>query len=256
MNFKQKRGQVAVYVIIALVIVIAVAAIFLYSRIKPTAVEDVAASPEKYMESCLKPLIVDEIKARALHGGDIDPEAFILYKNQKIKYLCYTSDNYKTCVVQEPLIKERMEEKVSGSMQSEAEKCVVLLAQALENQGYSVSKTNTKADVMINPDKISVVVNSPMTVTKENSRNYQSFKFDIPSKYYEVLYIASSIVDYEATFGDSETTDYLRFYPDISIEKNQIDNSVTIYKITNFETNESFSFASRSLPWPPGGYAL
>lgn len=254
MRIERKRGQVAIYFIIALAIIAVVIAVMVYPKIKPGATEDVATNPQGYISSCLKPLIVDEIAQRAEHGGEINPEAFVLYKGQKIKYLCYSSEYYKTCVVQEPLVKERIEENLNKDMQAEAEKCVNLLVQAYENEGYKVSKTNSKIDISINPDKISVIINSPMTVTKESSRAYTSFEFDFPSRYYEILYITSSIIDYEATFGNSETSTYLNYYPDISISKDQLEDGTRIYKITNTLTNESFAFASRSLAWPPGGY--
>src|SRR3989344_8964364 len=167
MRIGEKRGQVAIYFIIALAILAVVIAIMVYPKIKPNITEDITANPQGYLSSCLKPLITEQIALRAEHGGEVNPEAFVLYKGQEIKYLCYSSEYYKTCVVQEPLVKERMEENLNKDMQPEAEKCISLLVQAYENAGYKVSKTNAKTDISINPDKVSVVINSPMTITRE-----------------------------------------------------------------------------------------
>ncbi len=249
-----KKGQVAIYVIVALAILAVVLIFLIYPKIRPGMTEDVSANPQGYLSNCLNSVIKEQIAERALHGGDIDPEGAILFNNEKIKYLCYTSDYYKTCTVQEPLIKERMEEKLSTELKAEAEKCVDLMVQAYEKSGFSVSKTNTQADVNIDPNQISVKINSPMTITKETSRTYKEFEFNFPSQYYQLFYIASSIVDYEATFGNSETTAYLVYYPEISIDKIQLGDGTRIYKISNTLTKEAFTFAVKSLVWPPGGY--
>lgn len=249
---KNKRGQVAIYVIIALAILVLVLAVILYPKLKPKLTEDVAANPQAYLSSCLSPIIKEKLNDIASHGGDAEPEGFILYNNKKIKYLCYTNENYKTCVVQQPLIKEHIEEVLARSIKAEAQKCVELMADAIENQGYSVSSANTDAIVSIIPEKIQILINAPMTITKENSRTYKNFNFDIKSQYYDILYIATSIVDYEATYGDSLTENYIQYYPDISIDKTQLSDGTTIYKIANVITNEEFAFASRSVAWPPG----
>ena len=92
-----------------------------------------------------------------------------------------------------------------------------------------------------------------MTITSaETTRTFDKFDASIDSKIYDLLSIATSIIDYESTLGDSETTTYLSYYPDLRIDKIKLEDGVKIYKLTNVVTNEMFQFATRSLVWPPG----
>ena len=69
---------------------------------------------------------------------------------------------------------------------------------------------------------------------------------------YDLLLIAESIVQFESTLGDSETTDYLNYYPDLSISKIKLGDGSKVYTLKDVVTNEQFRFATRSLVWPAG----
>ena len=69
---------------------------------------------------------------------------------------------------------------------------------------------------------------------------------------YELASIAESIVEWEATYGDSETTTYMNYYHDLKVEKKKQTDGTTIYIVTNRDTRNKFQFASRSVAWPPG----
>ena len=65
-----------------------------------------------------------------------------------------------------------------------------------------------------------------------------------------MLMIASSILNYEARYGDSDIWTYMIYYPDYRIEKFKQDEGSKIYTITNRNTGKQFTFATRSLSWP------
>jgi hypothetical protein len=87
---------------------------------------------------------------------------------------------------------------------------------------------------------------------KEETQTFKDFEIDVQSEMYDLLFISHSIVDYEATYGDSETTLYLQYYPDLRIDKTKLSDGSKIYRVSNVVTGEYFVFASRSLSWPPG----
>ena len=75
------------------------------------------------------------------------------------------------------------------------------------------------------------------------------------SEMYDLLFIATNIVEHESQVGGSATELYLQYYPDLKIEKIKLTDGTTIYQLSNVVTGEQFSFASRSLAWP-AGYGL
>ncbi|MEK6928663.1 MAG: hypothetical protein AABW65_01760 [Nanoarchaeota archaeon] len=246
-----KKGQVAIFILIALVIIAAVIVIMLRQdkRIAPS----IDLSPTAYLKSCVEEDIKINKENIAKQGGYRDPEGILEYKGDKIKYLCYTSEYYKTCTVQQPLLKEKFEKELESAVKSKAEQCIQNLKIEYERKGYDVSLDKTESTLEIEPGKIIFNFASPMRISKAESRqNFNGFTIEINSKIYELVLIATSIVEFESGFGDSETTSYVNYYPDITINKIKLGDGSKVYEIGDVVTGESFRFASRSLAWPPG----
>lgn len=246
----QKRGQATIFIIVAIVIVMVVIGVFLYPRISITGAEEF--SPNNYLRSCLEPGVKDSVELLAKNAGYSNPEGFIVNNGEKVKYLCYTNKYYEQCVVQQPMIKENFEKELKGMINSEAQNCIKNLKAEYESRGYSVSTAGVDSAVSIIPGKIDMNIKAPITITKEESKTYREFDIQFESQLYDLIMIATSIVDFETTYGDSETTLYMQYYPDLKIEKETLSDGTRIYRITNVVTNEEFVFASRSVAWPPG----
>ena len=252
LSMQAKKGQVAIFVIIAIVIVGAILLIFLYPKI-PILSQNSELSPVAYLKSCITPEINKDVLLLSKNGGYANPEGVLDYQGDKIKYLCYTSEYYKTCVVQQPLIKEHFEQELNTLVHSKVNDCVQSLKQEYINRGYDITLGNIESKTSINPDNILVSITSPITVSKAGaSQTFNGFDVQIGSKMYDMLMITVSIIDYESTLGDSETTLYLQYYPDLKIEKVKFSDGSKVYTLTDVVSDESFRFASRSLAWPPG----
>jgi len=141
--------------------------------------------------------------------------------------------------------------EIESKIRPRARECVGLLKERYEKQGYSVQTTPGDVNVSIVPGNIIVDFVSPMTVTKESTQTFRKFAVAVESELYNLLSTATNIIEFEAVLGDSETTLYLQYYPDLRIDKTKR-NGDTIYKLTNVVTEDEFTFASRSLVWPQG----
>jgi hypothetical protein len=247
-----KKAQVAIFVIIALVIVAAVIIIFLYPRISEF-VAPAPVAPEGYLESCLQPVVKANVALLASQGGYKNPEGFITYNGTKVKYLCYTSKYYETCSVQQPMIVTHFAEELAGLLKPEAEKCADSLKADYERRGYEVSMSGVRTNISLAPGKVVISFTAPMTILKEDvKRTFEKFDVGIKSNIYDLMSIATSIVEFEAYYGDSETTTYIQYYPDLRIYKIKTEDGSKIYIVSDIITDEKFVFASRSLVWPAG----
>ena len=63
-----KRGQVTIFVIIALVIVAAILIVFLYPRLRAT-ISGGELNPTNYLRSCIQPTIKENIQELSKTGG-------------------------------------------------------------------------------------------------------------------------------------------------------------------------------------------
>jgi hypothetical protein len=259
-NYKQiihrrnmkKRAQVTAYILVALVIVVAAVIIyFLYPRLSQVFSGD--AEPNSFMKTCLGPELDSGLELISKQGGYINPEGYILFENERVKYLCYTAGYYSPCYVQQPLLVSHVEQELSGLLQTKAEECINELKNYYQSRGYEVSGGNDAGvDVSIELNGVGVIVNAPMTFTKETTQSFKTFRFSKQSKIYQLLMTAMSIVDFESTYGNSETTIYMKYYPELQLRKTKLMDGSTVYTVKNVNTDESFTFASRSLAWPGG----
>src|SRR3989338_5094639 len=245
-----KRGQIAIFVIIAIVIIAVILVIMLYPKIK--IITGGTPSPEEFLKSCIVNDVKSSVDLLAKQGGYANPEGFYVYNDQKIKFLCYTNEYYKTCVVQQPMIETHFEQEMDRILEPKARDCLTKLKQEYESRGYSITGNFIDAKTGIEQGKIKVIFNSPLTVTKASTERFNDFEIGIDSKMSDLLAIAQSIVEFESVYGDSETTAYIKYYPDLRIEKIKLSEGTKIYKLSDVITKEEFVFASRSLSWPPG----
>lgn len=250
MQRMNKRGQLTIFIIIAVVIVAVILIIFLYPRL-PT-IFGAELAPSSYLSSCIEKDAKTAISQLAEQGGQLNPEGFIVYQDKKIKYLCYAANNYETCKVQQPLIKQNFQDELSTILTPKINNCINNLKKEYESRRFSVSAQSAASSIEIIPHSINILITAPMTITKDTTQTFRDFNIKLDSEIYDLLLTASSIIEFESTFGDSETTLYLQYYPDLKIEKTQLSDGTTIYKLSNVITKESFTFASRSIPWPPG----
>lgn len=258
MRLKEKRGQIAIYVILAVVILgLIVLFYFLMNNkeeINYDNPSDEKFSPRAYLDRCILEDFEKDLQILQKQGGYKNPEGYKMYLGDKVKYLCYTSENYKTCTVQQPFIKTHFEKELLLILQPKLEECLMNLKTRYEEEGYQVSMKKGNYSVEINPSSIDLKFNSLISVIKgEQTMTFQSFEISRPSKLYELLFTSETLVEFESVYGDSETTVFMRYYPDLSIEKISLDDGTNIYKVSDVTTQETFVFASRSLVWPAGG---
>jgi len=253
MSIEGKRGQVAIFVVVAIALVAVILLVFLI-RPEITNIAPTEFSPNGFLKECIKPTIDDGIETLSKQGGYENPEGFVSRDDVKIKYLCYTNQFYETCQIQQPFIKNHFESELKEIVRPVADNCFNSLKSEYERQGFGVSSLGSTVDVDISSGVIRVGFDAPTTITKDTTRTFDGFEVVIESEMYDLLLTADSIIEFEATYGDSETTLYMQYYPDLVIRKptSSVDYGTTIYTVENVVTGEEFTFASRSLVFPPG----
>ncbi len=244
-----RKGQVAIFVILAILLVAIVVIIFAFPEVN---VFSTALNPNAYLKDCIEPEITEIKDILSRQGGYNTPLSYTLYQDEKISYLCYVAENYVPCVVQQPLLVKHTEEEIKNYIEPRAKQCLQDLKSQYERKGYDVSGSSGSINVSIIPSKILVYFIAPMTISKEETQTFRKFAISVESEWYNLLLTAVSILDFESTYGDSETSLYIKYYPNLKIDKTRRDDGSTIYKLSDVTTGDTFDFATRSLVWPQG----
>lgn len=255
-NFSyQKRGQVTVFIIIAILIVaIALVLFFLTPNLRTGTSGFDETNPQAFMQSCLEDRIQEVVGIISSQGGVVTSGNYFTYNDVNIEYLCYTNQNYETCVVQEPLLKQSIESGVKEEIAPDVESCLNALQESYSDRNYepSLERGITKVDLL--PKRVVVSLENYILTTSRNgeSQRFDGFNIVLNNNLYELIGIVESIVDWETTLGDADPRIYMTYYPDLKVEKNVRDEGTKIYIVTDRNSGNKFQFASRSLVFPPG----
>ncbi|MBW6442435.1 hypothetical protein K0A97_01470 [Patescibacteria group bacterium] len=251
-HIKNKRGQVTIFIIIAVVLIgVALLFYFLLPKFQTRIVFD-EDNPQDFIQMCLEEKIEDTVKTISLQGGSMEPTHHFTYDDKPIEYLCFTNENYKTCVIQQPLLRQHVEIEVENEIQGDVDICFSSLKDHYERRGFDVKMDPGRTSVEILPNRITTRFNYVLTVTKSITDRHDSFSITLNNNLYESIEIANSILEWEAIYGNADPRSYMLFYPDISVEKNLRDDGTKIYIISERDTENKFQFASRSLVTLPG----
>ncbi|MEK6834990.1 MAG: hypothetical protein AABX61_01870 [Nanoarchaeota archaeon] len=246
----QKRGQVTVFVILGIVIVVILALVFyLYGeRLKiqtqeQTKFDTSTVEPLKtFVQDCIDKYSLEGINLIGKQGGEINPG---FYQNwncvspgscDKVSYACYTTE-YSACYNKKPFLKEFVQDELENYLKTKIVQCVDL--NKIRNSGYTVSAGELKLNVSMGDYATIVNVNYPITITKGDAVLKQdkfSKTFDVPLG--RLIKVASDIIDLEQNSlqGTAFFDGYLiRNRGEIEIERH-IYRDTEIY-ITKLRTN-------------------
>jgi hypothetical protein len=253
-SISEKKAQVTLFIIIALVII---AAALLFYFLVPRAETEVIfdeTNPQAFIQTCIEDRIKDTAEIISLQGGSIEPENYIFYQGNKIEYLCYTTEYYVPCKIQQPFLIEHIESEIENEIANDMKGCFDALVDSYEKRGYNVNLEGSgKTNIEVLAKRIKAVPDYTLTVSgRGGTDRYEKFSIMINNNLYELASMSNDIIDWEAEYGDFDTTYYTAVYSSVKFEKqNQLDGS-TIYILTNRDQGNKFQFASRSVAWPPG----
>ncbi len=251
--FYNKTGQVTLFIIVAIIIVaVGVAIYFFFPGIFST-LGGQEANPNAFIQTCIEDEIKSNVELVSSQGGSLEPEFYFTYDDIPIEYLCYTSENYKLCVVQQPLLKNHVESEIRSGIEGEVKNCFNELKNSFEKMGYDATMKQGDINVELLPEKVVSTFNYTVTMTRTGeTKKYESFNVVLNNNLYELVGIATSIIEGEATQGKVDPRTYMTYYPNLKVEKNLRDDGTRIYILTDGNTKDKFQFASRSLVFPPG----
>ncbi|MBS3087565.1 hypothetical protein J4226_03130 [Candidatus Pacearchaeota archaeon] len=244
-NLMEKKGQVTIFILIGILIVSAILIFFLWAR--PTFLSE--GSGVKGFEGCVADAMENGISELEGKAGFIDADFTYTYQGEELTYLCYTNNFYETCTVQVPFLKNVFDENLEVLIREEVDACYEASLNSLKDQGYEVVSGAVNYNVEIEPGVVRLEIDAPTSV---GTSRFARFNVKVNSPAYETVMIATSILQFETKYGDSDVSAMMLYYPDYYIEKTKRGEGTTVYVLENKVFGDKFKFASRSLVFPAG----
>ena len=249
-KMKLKKGQVSVFIILGILIVVVL--LILFSRDAGFDTIFVKQSPYQEIEGCAQTAIQEGLDILMLQGGVIESENYFMYEGKKIDYVCYSENEYENCIMQKPILTNTIRDELEEYSTPKIKSCLNSVKSSLESRGYSVVMRDPEIVIDLVPDNVLVDMNLGLRIEKTGVESFDHIRTGIKSKIYNFALITSSISQWETRYGDSETLNYMLYYPSLKVEKKKQSEGTTIYILTDRDTDEKFYFASRSIAVPAG----
>lgn len=251
LKIKYKKGQITIFIIIAILIVAAIIAAFLFFG---GVFEGIGKKPssEQFIDKCVRDAVKPSVDAVLRGGGRIEPSFYKLYGGQKHNYLCYQKNYYLTCVNHYPQLKEIAEDEILRDSGERVRICFDSLKQDLEDRGYSYSDGAMDYDIELAPKKVLIKLSQKIDISQGGeSQALNNFDTQITSPLYDLIMVAREIVNQESQFCNFEYNGFMLFYPQFDIKRIDYDDN-KIYKLFERQSGKEFKFAVRSCVLPAG----
>ena len=249
-KMKLKKGQVSIFIILGILIVLVL--LILFSRDAGFDTIFAKQSPYQEIEGCAQTAIQEGLDILMLQGGVIESENYFMYEGKKIDYVCYSENEYENCIMQKPILTNTIRDELVKYSTPKIKSCLNSVKSSLESRGYSVVMRDPEIVIDLVPDNVLVDMNLGLRIEKTGVESFDHIRTGIKSKIYNFALITSSISQWETRYGDSETLNYMLYYPSLKVEKKKQSEGTTIYILTDRDSNEKFYFASRSIAIPAG----
>jgi hypothetical protein len=246
----KKKGQVTIFIILAILLIIIALAIFYFIPKLKTSGELDVKNPNTYFQSCMESSLEDTLTTIGLQGGSMEPEFYKSYEGEKVEYLCYTENKNEACDILRPFLEDYIVSEIKKELTPVAQECYNELITIYQAKGYSVTKSSTNGELIIEllPGKVKLSFLKDLTLTKTDTQKYSSFSVVSNNNLYELVSIASNIITWKSLVGNIDPTSYEALYHDLKIEKNnpRYTDGTEIYILTDKKYETKFQFAVRS----------
>lgn len=252
MQRENKRGQMILWVIIAIVIVVVIILIF-FMKIKNEIITPERFTPQSFIQKCVRDSVLEATKIMMPQGGFINPENYVLYQNDKVEYLCQNIGNYKTCIMQHPALFNEEKQEIKDYILPEIESCFSNLKLERKSAGETIDYGPMILEVSLVPKKIIVDIERKTTITKnEDVFTFNNYKTVIDSPLYDLINVATDIANNEAKYCYFEYDGYMILHSWVDIKKFAMSDSTKIYTIEDKQSGDKFNMAVRGCAIPAG----
>jgi hypothetical protein len=248
----KRRGQITLWVIIAIVFVASIVVFFLI-EINPTLNGSKEFNVKESLDGCVVDSTNEVLKIILPRGGFVNETNYIEWNNNKVTYLCQNRGNYKTCINQHPAYLEEISHEIEGYILPRVEECLINLKEDAEKRSISLEYTAPLINVDLAPNRVYVNTESEIN-TEENgqTKTYAEFKTEIISPIYNLANVAIEISNQEAKYCYFEYVGYSILYPQFQISKQALSEGTKIYTIEDVKSGNELNIAVRSCAIPPG----
>ena len=248
-----KRGQITIFIIVAIAIVGAVIFLFLFRKPAILSVP-VEENPGLFLQKCIREETLKAVNKMLPQGGFIEPKNYKIYENNNVEYLCYNEGYYGPCINQHPMYINELRAELINYLKPRVEECFSSLKSELQKRNIGVSTgSDSEIEVELMKERIEVIATKKISIIKDDgTNNFERFETIVVSDLYGLANVAIEAANMEGKYCSFEYVGYMLLRPELDISKFTMSDGTKIYLIENKRTREKLKIAIRGCVAPPG----
>lgn len=249
----EKRGQVTIWVIVAIAIVAVMSLIFFISG-GPTLITGPEINPQAYLDKCMKDAAEDALGIMLPQGGFIQPKSSKIHDDINVTYLCYTDSYYFPCINQHPAYISELREEILNYVKPKTEQCFNDMKSALEKKDYSVTfNSPLTMEIGLVPDKVKISAERDVVIKKqEETRTFKNFESEVISPLYNLANVAIEAVNSDIKYCGFAYVGYMVLHPEFDIRLDRMSDATKIYTIKDIKSGKELNIAIKGCVSVPG----
>lgn len=249
----QRKGQVAIFIIVGILLVAGFILIILLRSNAITIPTGNEFTPSNFMEGCVRESLRETTQLLLKQGGVLEPENYVLVNGTRIAYLCKTINYIEPCVHQYPLYVSHIQQELQESIDDDISVCFDSLKIELERRSYVLEGEIKPVEVTLKPDVVEAKIPAQITLSKNGvSQEITEFDVSLRSPLHNMALVASEIVAQEAQYCYFEYVGYMILYPSYDIRVATQSDASKLYTITHVPSDTRLQFAVRGCAFPAG----
>jgi hypothetical protein len=248
----KKKAQIAIWVVIAMVLVASILLYFFVNKSNITTTQTMF-NPQQAIEKCTEDAVNEATDIMLPQGGFLEPNYYKLHNGTKIVYLCHTPEYFKTCINLHPMLLAEIKEQIRDYIKPKVEQCFDFMKDEAGKRNIVVGLGEMKLNVSLALGRIFVNVTRETKITeKETTRILEDYGFEILNPIYKLANIANDIANGESSGCNFNYLTYMFVKQDVDIRKNTLSDYTRLYKITDKDSGKEMNIAIRSCAIPVG----
>ena len=253
------RGQITIFVIVAILLVSAIILIFILYQNQIEITERSEKDSEGEFSDCINSYVSEAVESIFENAGFIEkPALTYLVRNPKnyyfqdevkeIPYLCYTGLNYARCNPINPLMINYLEDEIKQYIEPKVEICFESLKRELQDKAYNIRLGNTESfDIEIKDGFIEINIIKKLTREKAGEEEiFEQFSSKFNTNLYKIAKVSEEIISQEIALCNSDYLSIMEGNNRINIKKFQTGDNVKIYTVKDMVTKKEWKFAIRN----------
>lgn len=218
-----KRGQITIFMILGFVILIVILLLFfLQDSLKETIygtkpmLDKKLASIKEEMQDCINDLSNSAIMQMGNQGGTLTPTNYMLFKGEKISYLCFdfpltvidpATGKRKIGCENQMLVRSKMEKELNDYVKGQFNTCFDI--NAFRSSYYNLIAGKFDINITIEDDVVKYEITYPITLERKDVKvSFEELDFSQETPLGEIQKAANDILEFESTFGEFDNVGY------------------------------------------------